>query len=90
MPAHGAGLRRPRRAPGQRKIRIPDMVNISERPKDVGDRTLPGHSEGDLIVGRGNLTATRTLVERATGYIVLIHLPEGRKLEQVCTPPSRR
>jgi IS30 family transposase len=81
----GRALRRPSRKVGQRKNRIPDMVNISARPPEVDDRAVPGAWEGDLIIGKRNATAIGTLVERATGYTMLLHLPEGYTPELVCT-----
>lgn len=77
----GRKLRRPCRKAGQRKNRIPDMINIANLPKDVKDRAVPGHWEGDLIVGKRNLSAIGTLVERATGMVELVHLPDGYKPE---------
>ena len=80
----GRVKRKPHTQTNSRTTRFKDpMIMISDRPAEVEDRAVPGHWEGDLIVGASNKSAIGTLVERRTRFTVLLHLPEGHGAEQV-------
>ncbi len=79
----GRAARRPR---GRREARgqIIGAVPIGDRPAEVAGRLIPGHHEGDLILGsRASNSAVGTIVERTTGYLTLLHLPHGRDADSV-------
>jgi IS30 family transposase len=73
----GRALRKPHRTGrGRQHNAVSDKVMISERPPEVEDRAVPGHWEGDLILGStSSASAIGTLVERSTGFVMLLHLP---------------
>lgn len=70
--------------------KIPNMVNISERPKEAEDRAVPGFWEGDLILGKANKSQIATLVERQTRFVMLVRIPYDRTAERVAHLLARK
>lgn len=74
----GRTMRQPKRRPNERRGKIKDMILIADRPPEAADRAVPGHWEGDLIVGKNMQSAIGTVVERRSGSVILVHLTPGR------------
>jgi IS30 family transposase len=76
--------RRPHRRPGERRPNgITAMTMVGQRPAEAAARTQPGHWEGDLITGASNRSAIGTLVDRASRFTILLHLPGRHTAEAV-------
>lgn len=73
---HKKPMRKSRKGVVEKRGGIKDMISINERPPEVEQRTIPGHWEGDLIIGKDHKSAIGTIVERQTRYVMIVHLKD--------------
>jgi transposase, IS30 family len=78
-----ARRRRPRMGSHTGQTRIAGIISISDRPAEAEDRAVPGHWEGDMVMGKGNKSQVLTLAERASRFCLIIALPDGRTADKV-------
>ena len=71
---HKKKNRNPRPAKNEKRGKLSDITPIKERPQEVADRAVPGHWEGDLIIGKDHKNALLTIVERSTRYVIIKRL----------------
>jgi len=87
----GRAARRPRGRGPEARGKIIAAVPIGQRPPEVEGRLVPGHHEGDLIMGTvASNSAVATIVERTTGYLTLVHLPDGHTADAVAAAVTAR
>lgn len=86
----GRARRRPSGSLSTAPQAIPGMVNISERPPEATDRAVPGHLEGDLIIGKAGKSQIATLVDRMTRYTTLVRVPYDRTAGRVAIQLSEK